>query len=162
GEGHGLRDAGTRGRRAAGAGGRRARRVANRPPARRERGSSTPEEEVMRVPVIALAGLAAIAAALPGSAPAAAPGVRLVGDGPVTCSAPTARCPVGIATATVTVLGTGEQAVSTGCAKKAVPCGNGCTRFRISYDIPLAGGLIRDTVQQRQVSAPDRLVTGVT
>ena len=30
------------------------------------------------------------------------------------------------------------------------------------YEIPLAGGTIRDTVQQRQVSAPDRLVTGVS
>jgi hypothetical protein len=116
----------------------------------------------VRIPVIALAGLAVAAAALPGSASAAAPGLVLVADGPVVFSAPTARCPIGIATATVTVAGTGEQVVSTGCARKAVPCGTGCTRFRISYDIPLAGGLVRDTVQQRQVSAPDRLVTGVT
>jgi hypothetical protein len=116
----------------------------------------------MRLPVIALAGLATVAAALPASASAAAPGLVLVADGPVQFMPPTARCPVGIAVATVTVAGTGEQVVSTGCAKKAVPCGAGCTRFRISYDIPLAGGLVRDTVQQRQVSAPDRLVTGVT
>jgi hypothetical protein len=115
----------------------------------------------MRVPVIALAGLA-LAAALPGSASAAAPGLVLVADGPVTFSAPTAKCPIGIATASVTVAGTGESVVSTGCAKKGVPCGPGCTRFRITYEIPLAGGTIRDTVQQRQVSAPDRLVTGVS
>jgi hypothetical protein len=123
----------------------------------------------MRFSVPVLAGLAALAvpaAALaastaPASTSAAAPLV-LVADGPVVFSAPTDRCPIGIATATVTVAGTGEQAVSTACAKSAAPCGQGCTRFMITYDIPLAGGTIRNTVKQRQVATADRRVVGVT
>src|SRR3954454_24807443 len=106
----------------------------------------------MHVSIPVLAGLTLAALTVPaesGASPAAAgSGVVLVADGPVSFSPPTAACPLGIATATVAVLGTGEEAVATACARKVATCGEGCRRFKVTYDVPLAGGDVRTNVNQ--------------
>src|SRR5262249_34951351 len=118
----------------------------------------------MRLSIPVLAGLAALlvpAATAAATTSTAASPVVLVADGPLVFSAPPAACPLGVATATVTVLGTGEQAVSTACARKVASCGAGCSRFKITYDVPLTGGEIRSNVMQRQQVGADGRTVGV-
>ena len=117
----------------------------------------------MRKPTYLVAALAALAVPVAGAAAATPPAsLVLVADGPVQFSAPTSACPLGIATAMVTVAQSGEQVSSSACAKRGKPCGTRCTRFVLTYDLPLAGGLIRESVAQRQVTSADGRSTGVT
>lgn len=121
----------------------------------------------MRIPIPILVGLTAMAipvaaSAATAAASPAASSLVLAAHGPVQFGGPTARCPLGTATATVTVVTTGEHVSSLACAKRSYPCGAGCTRYRIVYDVPLAGGLIRSAVTQRQVSSADHRSVGVT